>query len=115
MPENKLPSIEENPQGFHQRYVVTKTNGEPVDPRAIYLVLRLDPFGDDLEHVRACRAAAVEYAKKAPPHLTQMAEELLERLEGSEAEFQRAIAVARATRIQVTDKMPSPWEKTKNG
>lgn len=75
-----LPSIAENPTGLHQRYAVQKLNGEQVDPRAAYFVLRLDGFGDDTAHIRACRAAARAYADEAErgraPWLQQMAQEL---------------------------------------
>lgn len=37
-----IPTQEENPKGLHQRYVVSKTNGEPVDETAEYFILRLD-------------------------------------------------------------------------
>ena len=43
----RIASIEENPNGLHGRYIVTKASGEPVDERAIYFVLRLDQHGDD--------------------------------------------------------------------
>lgn len=57
-----IPSKRDNPSGLHQRYVVTKADGEPIDPMATYFVLRLDHFGRDGEHVAACRAAARAYA-----------------------------------------------------
>lgn len=59
---NAIPKQEENPQGLHQRYVISKANREPVDPMATYFVLRLDGFGRDGMHIRACRAAARAYA-----------------------------------------------------
>ena len=58
-----LPTIEENPNGLHQRYVVSKASGEPVDPQAIYFVLRLDNGGDDNSHLEACREAARAYCR----------------------------------------------------
>lgn len=57
-----LPTEKENPSGLYQRYVITKANGEPVDPEAIYFVLRIDSHGDDWAHIEACRAAARAYA-----------------------------------------------------
>lgn len=57
-----IPEISANPKGLHQRYTVTKNNGEPVDPMATYFVLRLDGMGLDGIHVGACRAAARAYA-----------------------------------------------------
>lgn len=58
-----IPDAAANPEGLHQRYTVTKTNGEPVDPMATYFVLRLDGMGRDYHHQQACRAAARAYAK----------------------------------------------------
>ncbi len=70
-----IPQKRDNPDGLHQRYVVTKANGEAVDPMATYFVLRLDPQGRDGLHVRACRAAARAYADCAQsgdsPHLAR--------------------------------------------
>ncbi len=57
-----IPSEKENPVGLHRRYVVLHQNGEPIDTRAMYFVLRLDRFGKDAAHVEACRAAARAYA-----------------------------------------------------
>jgi hypothetical protein len=72
----KLPTAAENPNGLHQRYRLTMADGTPVDPRGFYFTLRLDNNGDDVGHVRACRAAAYTYAAAAPNHLAQMATEL---------------------------------------
>lgn len=58
-----IPEIKANPNGLHQRYCVTKNNGEQTDPLATYFVLRLDAFGRDGVHVAACRAAAKAYAE----------------------------------------------------
>lgn len=73
---HKLPTQESNPHGLHQRYVVAKTSGEPVDPKAIYLVLRLDGHGDDLAWIKACREAAWAIVRHAPRHMDQMSIEL---------------------------------------
>ncbi len=50
-----------NPDGFHQKYNVTKTDGSPCDPEAIYLVLRLDEATNI-----AARMAAKVYAENTP-------------------------------------------------
>jgi len=71
-----IPSKAENPNGLHQRYRVSKSDGSPVDPRAIYFVLRLDGFGSDPGHIAACRAAALAYAANAPEWMKQTADEL---------------------------------------
>ena len=77
-----MKTEQENPGGLHKRYIVSKANGEPVDPRSVYFVLRLDGHGDDMDHIKACRVAAWEYAlyircNHGPSHpLYQMAKEL---------------------------------------
>ncbi len=71
-----IPTEEENPDGLNQRYNVTKANGEPCDPRAVYFVLRLDSYGDDPEHIEACRAAAKTYYEKCPDYLEKVRYEL---------------------------------------
>jgi hypothetical protein len=76
---SKLPTQEENPNGLHGRYIVSKTSGEPVDERAEYFILRLDEFGSDPNHIIACRRAAVTYAKEIYPHIPQLAEDLVKR------------------------------------
>lgn len=75
----KIPTQKENPKGLHQRYIVSKTNGEPVDDYAEYFVLRLDTGGDDLKHIKACRKAIRKYAKEIKKHLPILSEDLLER------------------------------------
>ncbi len=76
----KIPTKEKNPNGLHQRYRITKTNGAECDPRAVYFVLRLDGFGDDGGHIAACRVAARAYAANAPPRLRRVADDLLKLL-----------------------------------
>lgn len=71
-----IPTEQENPDGLNQRYNITKANGDPCDPRAVYFVLRLDSYGDDPEHIEACRRAAKTYYENAPGHMEQVAFEL---------------------------------------
>ncbi len=83
-----LPTQDENPHGLHQRYVVAKADGTPVDPLAIYFVLRIDAHGDDPAHIEACRAAAIAYAdvvQSGDPkfaHLSQLGAELRQKSGG---------------------------------
>lgn len=74
-----IPTQEKNPKGLHQRYIVSKTDGEPVDDFAEYFVLRLDEGGNDIKHIKACRKAIRTYAKKIKNHLPQLSQDLLER------------------------------------
>lgn len=75
-----FPAKKDNPDGLHQRYIVTKADGEPVDPEAIYFVLRLDGKGDDKLHIEACREAALAYAdfvqSGQAKHLAKVGQEL---------------------------------------
>lgn len=59
-----IPSIEENPDGLHRKYIVRKADGSPNDPNASYFVLRLDDGCRDEVHLRACRIAAAQYASE---------------------------------------------------
>ena len=75
-----IPQKRDNPNGLHQRYVISKVDGESVDPMATYFVLRLDGMGRDGMHVSACRAAARAYATYVQsgetPHLAQIGKDL---------------------------------------
>ena len=78
-----LPTREENPEGLHQRYHITKADGTPCDPAAVYFVLRLDKVPNDPSkrprdpaHVEACRKAVLCYADNVPPHLRMLAADL---------------------------------------
>jgi hypothetical protein len=71
----------ENPTGLHLRYIVKKANGEPVDSRAEYFVLRLDRHAKDQRHVEASRRAVYTYAREIEPFLPQLAAELREQFQ----------------------------------
>lgn len=83
-----IPTAGANPKGFHSRYIVSKTSGEPVDPDAIYFVLRVDNGGDDQLHICACQDALRTYAECAmrTNHLKQLGEELWSMLNELETE-----------------------------
>lgn len=76
-----IPSQSQNPSGFHQRYIVSRSDGTPTDPNAVYFVGRLDNGGKDPVHLEACRQAARMYVTvigqlSGSEHLHQMAKEL---------------------------------------
>lgn len=50
-------------KGWHQKYVITKTDGSPVDPDAVYFVLRLDK---DPHAQRAAFAYSLSILKENP-------------------------------------------------
>jgi hypothetical protein len=74
-----IPTREENPNGLHLRYIVSKTDGQPVDDDAEYFVLRLDKNGSDPKHIEACRKAIITYAVVIETHLPELAKDLIER------------------------------------
>lgn len=91
-PPPMLPTQEQHPNGLHQRYRVSKADGTPCDPQAMYFVLRIDPHGDDHGHVVACQRAARTYCENAPPHMRQVAADLtmlLDTYSEAMAEFER--------------------------
>lgn len=49
--------------GLEQKYIITKKNGHPVDPKAVYFVLRLD---QDPNAIKAILAYAVSVGEKNP-------------------------------------------------
>lgn len=49
-------------KGILPKYIIQKSNGDPVSPNAEYFVLRLDNNGSDPDHIWACRRAIVLYA-----------------------------------------------------
>lgn len=77
-----IPTREENPNGLHQRYVVSKTSENPVDEGAEYFVLRVDKNGKDPKHVAACRKAVLKYAEEIADHLPELSKDLINRYSG---------------------------------
>lgn len=76
---NNFPTQEENPDGLHGRYIVFKTNGEPVDEDAEYFILRLDKNGSDPNHISACRKAILTYAEEIKNYIPKLYDDLIER------------------------------------
>lgn len=88
---NNIPTKEDNPNGFHQRYVVRKVvkwrrKGDEliavtkaVDDNAEYITFRLDEGSSDMQHIKAGRIAAHAYADAIQHHLPELAKDLKER------------------------------------
>lgn len=73
-----IPGCHQNNDGLYQRYDVKKrypTKDGEDSPKAMYFVLRLDAEGDDKEHIEACQAAALEFARRT--NNRQLAEDLI--------------------------------------
>ena len=77
-----IPTREENPNGLHRRYIVSKTSYKPVDEGAEYFVLRVDKNGKDPKHVAACRKAVLKYAEEIADHLPELSKDLINRYGG---------------------------------
>jgi hypothetical protein len=97
MTKERIQFKEDNPNGLHVKYVISKVvktvrlNNDffgspqfkfitkPVEPNSEYFVLRLDENGDDINHIRACRIAIHAYADAIEPFIPQLAEDLRNR------------------------------------
>lgn len=61
--------------GLINKYIISKTDGSPVDPDAKYFILRLDPNGNK-EHVIACRKAINTYLQAIREYLPELSHDL---------------------------------------
>lgn len=88
---SKLKTIEDHPNGLHQKYVIRKVIKvkpslfgkifvtKAVDPAAEYFLLRLDDKCKDKIHVEACRKAVLHYAELIKDHIPKLSKDLIER------------------------------------
>lgn len=60
--------------GYHQKYIISKTNGNPVDPEAEYFLLRFDKDPHALKALYA-------YAKSVAEDNPQLAKDLLDKID----------------------------------
>ena len=73
--------------GLIPKYLIQKTNGNPIDPGAKYFAMRYDNNGSDPVHLRACQKALLVYAHEIKNHLPLLSKDLL-----NEPEIQKIIA-----------------------
>lgn len=83
---SKLPTQSDNPSGLHARYQIKKWVRSPYfnneyiaqepNENAEYFVLRLDVYGKDIEHIKACRIGINAYADAIYNHLPDLSNEL---------------------------------------
>lgn len=66
------------PAGLFNKYLITRTDGQPLHPEFDGFVLRLDEHGDPA-HVAACRQAVMAYAKAIERTLPQLALDIARR------------------------------------
>ena len=65
---------EDKSRGLYSKYIIRKADGSPVDPKACYLVLRLDTDED-------ARAAALLYAAHVEKWNNLLAKDLKKKVE----------------------------------
>ena len=70
-----MKSKEGNTNGLHIRYIISKADGSPVNPKNKYFVLKIEGEGHP-EHIRACRIALLKYADEIEAYLPQLAKEI---------------------------------------
>lgn len=73
-----LKSKKENQNGLHNKYVISRTDGTPINPNNVYFILKLEGEGDQI-HMKACRKAVLKYADEIESHIPQLAKDLRER------------------------------------
>lgn len=67
------------PQGLYRRYNVTKTHPAedgPDDPNAVYIVLRVDAHGRDINHIKACQRTVLRLAELVEGDRPEFADDL---------------------------------------
>jgi len=64
-----------NENKVYQKYIISRTDGKPVDPEARYFVLRLDKKDD---WGRACRKAVMELARNIYEQNPEFGQSLIE-------------------------------------
>lgn len=69
-------------KGLYIKYIIKKTNGEPVSNDFIGFVLRLDEFGEP-NHVKACRKAILVYANEIENFIPELAKDIKKEYEKS--------------------------------
>lgn len=86
-------------EGLYNKYNVSKADGSPVDPEAIYIVLRVDKG----EYVHACRAGVMAFARAVRPINPQLHDDLVELL----SQYPMGHAMVREGWTMPTGKCPS--------
>jgi len=65
-----------NKKGLFQKYILTRTDGKPIDPEDEYFVLKVKGKGNSVR-IEACRRAVITYAMNISPFLPQLSTDLL--------------------------------------
>lgn len=62
-------------RGLYQKYEISRTDGNEIDPDNEYFVLKLDGKGD-VKHIDASRVAILTYADEIEDHKPELAKDL---------------------------------------
>jgi len=73
-----IKTREENPDGLHQKYLISKVDGSDIDTEAEYFVLRIDKAGER-NHVNACLKALKVYSNEIENSIPKLANDLREK------------------------------------
>lgn len=73
-----IPTKEQNKKGLHQKYHISRTDGQPIDPENEYFILKVAGKGDQ-KHIEACRKAVIAYAVNIEPHFPELAKDLIDK------------------------------------
>jgi hypothetical protein len=72
--------MENKDKGIIQKYIISRTDGTPIDPKNAYFILKIEGNGDP-EHINASRIAVCAYADAIKNHLPELSKELIEKYE----------------------------------
>jgi len=62
--------------GLYNKYVITRSDGSPIDPENQYFVLKISGKGDEA-HIKASRAGALRYALEIKKELPELAANII--------------------------------------
>lgn len=74
-------------RGLYNKYNVTKADGTPIDPHAVYIVLRID----DGEYLEACRKGVWAFAQDVMYKNTKLGQDLLDLLDTLEGANEKRV------------------------
>jgi hypothetical protein len=62
-------------EGLHHKYIVSRSDGKPIDPGNRYFVLKIAGKGDE-KHLKASKKAVLTYAEEIKDSLPELASDL---------------------------------------
>lgn len=65
-------------KGIQHKYIISRTDGKPIEEGNFYFVLKLEGEGDE-KHIEACRKAVLKYAEEIESHLPELSQEIKNR------------------------------------